>query len=162
MNHVAILQEFMKMHYSDERLAMLLAHAESGRLSFCSCCCFIGVVTADHPLRTYYSIDDYFPSSERERMDYDDTHYKAARLLPLAVAAEFAFMRLGMGDEDDEDKYNTDANRRAALIPLIREEMQRRERLRMEAENKDVSFCSTAAKLVLLAQVRSLPQRGSR
>jgi hypothetical protein len=38
------LRAFMQQHYTDERLAMLLAHAESGKLSFTSCCCFIGVL----------------------------------------------------------------------------------------------------------------------
>ncbi len=45
-----IIRDFMKTNYSDERLAMLLAHAQSGKLAFNSCCCFVGVSTAQHAL----------------------------------------------------------------------------------------------------------------
>lgn len=37
--------------YTDERLAMLLAHAQDGKLEFASCCCLVGIPTADHALQ---------------------------------------------------------------------------------------------------------------
>lgn len=42
------IREFMQKHYTDERLAQLLAHAQDGKLSYWSCCCFIGIPTAVH------------------------------------------------------------------------------------------------------------------
>ena len=37
--------------YTDHQLAALLAHAEDGKLVHYSCCCLIGIPTADHALK---------------------------------------------------------------------------------------------------------------
>jgi predicted protein tyrosine phosphatase len=100
-----ILRTFMREHYTDERLAMLLEHAQSGRLRFLSCCCFIGVATADH--------------------------YIAARRLSGADDAERAYGHLATTIYDPE----RDAQRCLRLIPIIRAEMRRRDRLARKAEN---------------------------
>ncbi|MCI0526562.1 MAG: hypothetical protein L0Y56_03795, partial [Nitrospira sp.] len=49
----APLRAYMQQHYSDEKLAALLAHARDGKLAYHSCCCFIGIATADHALRGF-------------------------------------------------------------------------------------------------------------
>ncbi len=99
------IKKFMQDHYTDERLAALLAHAQDGKLCYASCCCFIGVVTANHPLKS--DIQDSY-------------HYQVSRKLRGAFVAEAEFCSLGKDN----------AGRRAALIPLIVEEMERREKLR--------------------------------
>lgn len=102
--------------YTDERLAMLLAHAQDGKLAFYSCCCLIGIPTADHPL-----------CSEMEKPYHS---IAARRTLPNAEAAEGAFARLGVdaraADQSDEAD---DQRARTKLIPLIEAEMERRQRL---------------------------------
>lgn len=104
-------------NYSDERLAWLLAHARSGNLSFYSCCCFIGVATADHALR---SSGEPHTGSE---------HLSVAHAMLAADDAETAFCTLAArfsscgGNSDDEQ-------RRRRIIPMIKAEMRRRERER--------------------------------
>lgn len=117
------IRAFMQAHYTDERLAQLLAHAQDGKLAFHSCCCFIGVATADHALRGY-RFKDF-----RERADgllgIDERHYILAESLPGAQEAEHAFDGLS-----DWHGSEYDAARRRILIPMIRAEQRRRERAR--------------------------------
>lgn len=103
-------------NYSDERLAWLLAHARSGRLSYFSCCCFIGVATADHALRG----DTEFWQIARA------SHYTTAEELPGAAHAEEAFAYLSDYADGDIDV----AKGRRRIIPMILAEMRRRDRLR--------------------------------
>lgn len=107
----AAIHSFMRENYTDERLAWLLAHAEEGKLAYMSCCCFIGIVTADHALRGY----SIWGAG-------GNTHYHKALVLPGAREADVAFALLGKG-------YNGDAARRRILIPMIRAEMRRRSRV---------------------------------
>lgn len=105
--------KFLQTAYSDEKLAALLAHAQDGKLAYNSCCCFIGVATADHALEI---------AREKRWADYeipDVHHLNLAKELPCAAAAEREFLSLGKTDEE----------RRAAIIPLILAEMERREKL---------------------------------
>lgn len=74
------IRAFMQAHYTDERLAMLLAHARDGKLSYISCCCFIGIANADHALRG--------------RSDEGGSHLRDARMYPGAIAAEGSFLHL--------------------------------------------------------------------
>jgi hypothetical protein len=98
------IRNFMQAHYTDERLAMLLAHAQQGKLAYVSCCCFIGIPTADHPLC-------------EKRVDYTQPHYIRA-LLSIGQAPPYA--ELGP----------TDVERRRILIPMVRAEVRRRDKLR--------------------------------
>ena len=118
------IREFMQDHYTDERLAMLLAHAQDGKLAYGSCCCFIGIPTVDHPALVGHG----FPIT---------LHAAKARLQwPLtAPAAEFAFFQLAPGLESHH--VASDAKRRRILIPMIRAEMRRRERLALRATLKE-------------------------
>lgn len=110
------IRSFMRLNYSDERLAMLLAHTQSGRLDFTSCCCFIGIATADHALQ-----------GEGEFLSFD--HTNLARMLPLGGAAELAF--LSLADELPEGTTEErNVVRRRRLIPIIKAEIRRRDRER--------------------------------
>jgi hypothetical protein len=107
------IEQFLREQYSDEKLAALLAHAEDGKLSFGSCCCFIGVATATHALQGYNYIEAYGTSLE--------DHLKLARKLPFAHDAEDEFLALGGRDRE----------RQKAIIPLIRAEIARRDSLKL-------------------------------
>ncbi|SRR5581483_3686563 len=102
------LRAFMRAHYTDERLAALLAHARDGKLVFGSCCCFIGSATADHALKG------------AEHYCWREPHLALARTLCGAYHAEQAYKYIARGD----------IRRRRIIIPMIRAEMKRRERER--------------------------------
>lgn len=107
---IVYIKYFLREHYTDEKLAALLAHCQEGRLAFYSCCCFIGIPAADHALlgRT----------TERQYCATYDDHLALARSLKYAAHAEHAVEILG----------NSDSERRERLIPLILAEMARREK----------------------------------
>lgn len=135
-NEEQTLTEFLQSQYSEERLLFLLAHAESGRLAYVSCCCFIGVVTADHALKGEIADGCKNPAFGK--------HVIAARKLPGGYMAETAYAQLGEVEFIiDADKAmsaglaapDRDAYRRAKLIPLIRAEIERRERERSSSES---------------------------
>jgi hypothetical protein len=104
--------------YPDDRLAELLAHAQDGKLSYGSCCCFVGCLTADHPLR----------HPESGPMTGSVQHIYLAREIDSGSReklgpVERAFMQIASGDAD----------RRRLVIPLIRTEMKRREEVGRDA-----------------------------
>jgi hypothetical protein len=111
-NRKQILRKFMADHYSDERLAMLLAHAQEGKLNFHSCCCFIGIPNADHALQSGFSYELGFK------------HYIKSWDLNGARQAEHDFCGLG----------NTEQARRRILIPMVCAEIKRRDRARYQKE----------------------------
>jgi hypothetical protein len=106
------IEKFLATAYSDEQLAALLAHAQDGKLSYRSCCCLIGVVTADHALKGEY------PKVFAGWADGASIHhiFEARNQWEFAPQAESEFARLGRDD----------AERRERLIPLIYAEMERR------------------------------------
>lgn len=110
-----VLRSFIREHYTDQKLTEVLAHAQDGKLSYFSCCCFIGVVTADHALK-----------GEARHNNY--SHYLVAQELHGSVQAEFAYAHLSQGAGSYEAK---DPLRRKRLIPILRAEMKRREKLRI-------------------------------
>lgn len=97
--------------YTDECLAMLLGHAESGELVFASCCCLAGIPTANHPND---KLQGFVPTGW--------THPVAATLEQRRVLSAYH----GLGGGPTEEHRNT--VRRARLIPLIRAEMEHRTR----------------------------------
>lgn len=113
------IRSFMREHYTDERLAMLLAHARDGKLDYTACCCFIGIVTANHALTEKWTHGG----------DRTVPHLAAARHLVGAYDAEESFFQFGPGNPE---------KRRRILIPMIRAEMRRREGLRITDELFDV------------------------
>lgn len=120
-----IIRQFMRENYTDERLAMLLAHAQSGRLEYQSCCCFIGVVTADHALH-----------GEGTHKD-GGSHFIRARRLAGAEDAEWAFNAFFLWWAEG----TAEEQRRRRLIPIIRAEQKRRDKLK-EREEKAVCTAS--------------------
>jgi hypothetical protein len=104
-------REFLRNHYSDEKLAMLLAHAQSGRLEWMSCCCFVGASNAVHPLGN-------------TRLPHGAPLYMH---LPNGEFVSAAFRRLANFNLREQD---TDATRRRIIIPIIRAEMRRRDKLK--------------------------------
>lgn len=131
------IRNFMQAHYSDQQLASLLAHARDGKLSYHSCCCFIGQPTADHALK---SIPEAY-----ERSVMATHHYQEALNLPGANSAELAYLTLGcdlLGATDDRV-------RRRILIPMILAEMRRRERSRAYVIGVDVAIGSSYTRSVL-------------
>jgi hypothetical protein len=135
------LRRFLR-HYDDERLAELLAHAEDGKLFYGSCCCFIGCLTADHPLR----------HRESGPMTGSVQHIYRAREIDSGSReklgpAERAFMEIA----------GTDAERRRLVIPLIRAEMRRRaENQKPEAGVPSGSQKPEASNTAILASSASL------
>lgn len=109
------IRGFMQAHYTDARLAELLAHAQDGKLNYVSCCCFIGCATADHALQAGYGTFNPMLSTG---------HVGRARKLTGADAAEDAFRGIAITVSNRED------TRRRILIPMIRAEMKRRATLR--------------------------------
>ncbi len=132
--NAANIVKFLQTAYTDEHLAALLAHAQAEpgedparKLSFFSCCCFIGVPNAPHALR------GYVPEFAQGRvLPAGSTHHQSVRLSSkLAADAEEEFFFLG----------NTDAERRERLVPLIEDEIVRREQAR-ESETQRASVGS--------------------
>lgn len=113
--HKQAIRSFMQLHYSDERLAQLLAHAQSGRLKYSSCCCFVGVATADHTLRTA----PFF---------FGFRHLNRAWKLVGGRKADHSYFLL-----DYKRRWwhpPSDDKRRRILIPMIRAEIRRRDQFK--------------------------------
>ena len=128
--NTANIVTFLRTAYTDENLAALLAHAQDEKLSFFSCCCFIGVTNAPHALRGYVP---EFPQGRA--LPAGSTHHQFVRLhSELAADAEEEFFFLG----------TSDAERRERLIPLIEAEIARREGVG-EHEKQDVGVACIAA-----------------
>jgi hypothetical protein len=119
----AIIRDFMRAHYTDERLAQLYAHAKDGRLLYASCCCFVGIINAPHALSSETRWDVYQRSvSEYHAQALHVDEVKAQ--IPAARVAESAYLLLA-----DHVDASDDATRCRLLVPMIRAEMRRRERL---------------------------------
>lgn len=115
------IRVFLRTAYTDERLAWLMAHARSGRLVYYSCCCLVGVTTAEHPLAGKVSPAELQGSG----------HYALARTLFGAPEAERAFYHLGLIAK--RRSLSSDELRRRRLIPMVLAEQRRRSRLRARA-----------------------------
>jgi hypothetical protein len=112
------IRQFLRTAYTDERLIWLLGHARSGRLSYQSCCCLVGVATADHALQGKTSVNQASAG-----------HYHLARKFVGAREAEQAYWEFGY-ISGSRSILSSDELRRRRLIPLILSEMRRRHRSR--------------------------------
>lgn len=112
------IRQYLRTAYTDERLAWLLAHARGGKLTYQSCCCLIGVATADHALQTQTDVN--LAASG---------HYHLARKFAGAREAEQAYWELGYRGEA-RSVLSNDELRRRRLIPMILSEMRQREQAR--------------------------------
>jgi hypothetical protein len=121
------IRDFMQRHYTDERLAQLLVHAQDGKLAYFSCCCFIGISTADHALKSRSLKNEVKNVLNMDILKHGEVpHYDHAKDLIGANEAENAYLYLA----DD------DATRRRIMIPMIRAEFRRRDRIRQQSEWK--------------------------
>jgi hypothetical protein len=118
------VRSFLRTAYTDERLTWLLAHARNGQLSYRSCCCLVGVATADHPLR------GKVPAGE-----LDHPHYALAKTFLGAPEAELAYYYMGHIGRHGL-LSSPDRLRRRRLIPMVRSELRRREWLRAMLETE--------------------------
>lgn len=116
------IRQYLRTAYSDERLAWLLAHARSGRLTYQSCCCLIGAATADHSLRGKSDVN--LPSA---------AHYHLARKFVGARDAEQAYWELGY-QHGFRPAQSSDELRLRRLIPMILSEMWQRSRARINEQ----------------------------
>lgn len=131
MTNEEICTQFMREHYTDEKLAALLAHAEDGKLGFVSCCCLVGALTADHPLQT---------ADPGSLCPTNGNHLtKAQAEYPLV---ERAFRDLGYPMQGGDSEIT----RRAKIIPLIQAEIARRDALKAPSIRE--MLCETDAKAV--------------
>lgn len=108
------IRQYLRTAYTDERLAWLLAHARSGKLAYQSCCCLIGIATADHALQAKADVNQ--PPS---------THYHMARKFVGAREAEQAYWEMGYRGES-RSLQSSDGIRQRRLIPMILSEMRQR------------------------------------
>lgn len=116
------IERFLQTEYTDEKLAALLAHAEDGKLSFFSCCCFAGIPSATHTLQ-----------GERMHLIYaglNQGHHEVDGNLFSKMSS--AYSALAVSDEES----------RAKLIPLIRAEIARRDSLKQEFSASDLTEMS--------------------
>jgi hypothetical protein len=121
------IKQFLREAYTDEKLAALKAHTEDGKLSYKSCCCFIGCATRNGAL---YTENQYGLSIN----NHDSEHYFEAVKLSCGVIAELEYCHLG----------DSDAERREHLLPLINEEIARRDSLKAESSDTEgVGYCVT-------------------
>lgn len=117
----AIIRSFMVANYTDAKLAQLLDHARAGKLAYVSCCCFIGVATADHELKLAH------PRTYEVESQWK--HYVNARWLQGSSDAEAAYRDLN----DQDEMSDADLLRRLRLIPMILAEIRRRRIAQPEA-----------------------------
>ncbi len=115
------IRSFMRTHYTDERLAQLLAHAQDGKLAYVSCCCFIGIATADHSLRSSYP----YGKEGRDHLDISRNTLEGAGHAELAYSWLWHLNSEELTPEADTP-VGRDAIRIRILIPMIRAEMRRR------------------------------------
>ncbi len=109
------IRAFMQVHYTDERLAQILAHAQDGRLAYTSCCCLIGARTAQHALQ-----------GKNDNWRQYSGHESPHTTISGHASSAYCDLHNGLaGFFGDRDKV-----RRRILIPMIRAEMRRRERLK--------------------------------
>jgi hypothetical protein len=141
----ANIVKFLQTTYTDETLAALLAHTKTEpgedparKLSFFSCCCFIGIPNAPHALR------GYVPEFAQGRvLPAGSTHHQSVRLSSeLAADAEEEFFFLG----------STDAERRERMVPLIEAEIVRREQVREQETQR--ALVSSNQGMALVPQAR--------
>ncbi len=110
------IRQYLRTAYTEERLVWLLAHARNGKLTYQSCCCLIGVATADHPLRANADVNEA-----------SGAHYHLARKFLGAREAEQAYWELGYIGAS-RFVASSDELRRRRLVPMILSEIRQRER----------------------------------
>lgn len=120
----AIIRSFMRAQYTDAKLVELLDHARAGKLAFLSCCCFIGIPTAEHELQGW-------------TQSYGEHYITAKATIPGAEAAETAYRRMWIDPRGYGLGPDPDTARRRILIPMVLAEIQRRAKAAQPAPNAE-------------------------
>lgn len=123
MSNEQIISEFLKTEYTDAKLIELLDGAESGVLSFYSCCCLRGLPTAKHKIMGTNAAGVTL-SQLRSPISHGDPIVCSEAYLE----ADRAYYRLG--EPIATDGLEDDMRRRERVIPLIKAEILRREQER--------------------------------
>ena len=133
-----VIRDFMRTHYTDERLAMLLAHAQNGQLAFNSCCCFVGVTSAQHKLISTWPVFVGGVYVSHGGPTY--TGIAGGREASIAYRCLMHGTQTGSFAGLDRN----DPQRQRILIPMIKAEMRRREKLRGAVQipaTRDIETC---------------------
>lgn len=127
-----VIRKFLQNSYGDEELSILLAHMQEGNFKFHSCCCFIGIATikkADHAVGKYKRSDGLEMPA----------HYVKAKKIPGSHAAENAVRLLPDGEGMGQYTEEGDRRRIRILIPMVRAEIRRRDRLVQSKQVEEAS-----------------------
>lgn len=117
--HKQILRRALREHFPDAKLTQLVDHARSGKLAYTTCCCFVGILTADHKDGQLRGTLSRIP--DKGHLD------EARRLLGRPwVDIEHAFCQLGY--LRGAPRRVNDVRRRR-IIPIILAEIKRRSRM---------------------------------
>lgn len=111
------IRAFVGRYYTTDMLINVIDNVRAGIFTFSSCCCLIGVVTANHPLAAK------MPDRLRDVLN---SHYQKARALPFARAAEDAYFSMGYPNCEDfeEDFRDNSALRNRRLLPILLAELR--------------------------------------
>jgi hypothetical protein len=126
-----IIRGFMREHYTDERLAMTLAHARDGKMSYYTCCCLVGLATPEIPHALQGRLVGMYTHENAPSDIIVHIRLRDALCLPC-TGADLAYREL-----THNDHLEGEAIRRRILIPIIRCEMRRRSHLRQFEELPD-------------------------
>lgn len=111
-----VLRAFVVAHYSTERILQTIDHIRSGQMVYCSCCCFSGIATADHPLCGV-------------NIAWSSSHYKKSQELAGADLAEQMYYQLCDPNPIPIEDFNDDQSvRDRRLLPILLAELRRRSR----------------------------------
>lgn len=146
-----VVREWVRAHFSDQRLASVAAFNEDGRMGFRNPCgCLMGVTFSDRL---------HHPGLDGANHDCDRKHYWRARRLDLSQTRRFAALflssQLGKAEKaylflgfaaDSRNCFGDDELRRRRFSALLRAEMRRRARLNVPVpEDAPLFAASTAA-----------------
>lgn len=120
----ALLRDYLRNEYSDDKLVLLLDHARSGQLSYMSCCCFEGLAhaKANHKIRGLMTFKEM---CHRDSQGHDH--------LSGLTNASVAFNEIGYCLR--RKIIADDSLRRCRIIPMILAEIARRAKLREETSD---------------------------
>jgi hypothetical protein len=118
-----IIREYIRQHFSDEKLAQVYAWNQDGKmLATDPCGCLLGVTSS---AQIHNWSKEGCPNSK---------HYFEAKAIPGAVEAEQAFFRLSHG--------HSNSRRQPVMSAILRAEMKRRDAIRTRQEVATEAVCS--------------------
>jgi hypothetical protein len=133
-----MIREWVRTHFSDEKLASVLAFNEDGKMGFRSpCSCLMGVTYSDHLHLGYDCQHEHYWRARRE--DLAQMGRLAALLFPSGMGkAEKAYCFLGFSAAF-RNCFGDDEVRRRRFSALLRAEMRRRDRINSRNSRTELS-----------------------